>query len=211
MRLKLMVAAMAAWAMHSTMAAYQVAAPAGPGAAVTLKSLGPNKTIAEADCTVARVGDAIPVSAIGEPVSKVTLNAPRWVAAAGTAPSHCAVDGVMAPVDTAPTSRPINFRVVLPAEWSHRSAQQGGGGMNGTIPNLTGGDFAIGGQSPLQRGFAMYGSDSGHQMAAFGRGAARSDGPAPNTSPDWTLNDEAIRNLGYMQMKKTHDAAMVVI
>ena len=30
-------------------------------------------------------------------------------------------------------------------------------------------------------------------------------------SDDWALNDEAIRNLGYMQMKKTHDAAMVII
>src|SRR4029077_415346 len=28
---------------------------------------------------------------------------------------------------------------------------------------------------------------------------------------DWALNEEAIRNLGYMQMKKTHDAAMVII
>ena len=33
----------------------------------------------------------------------------------------------------------------------------------------------------------------------------------PNVPPDWALNDEAIRNLGYMQMKKTHDAAMVLI
>ena len=32
-----------------------------------------------------------------------------------------------------------------------------------------------------------------------------------NLSDDWALNDEAIRNLGYMQMKKTHDAAMVII
>jgi feruloyl esterase len=28
---------------------------------------------------------------------------------------------------------------------------------------------------------------------------------------DWALNEEAIRNLGYMQMKKTHDAAMVIM
>jgi hypothetical protein len=32
-----------------------------------------------------------------------------------------------------------------------------------------------------------------------------------NLSDDWALNDEAIRNLGYMQMKKTHDAAIVII
>jgi len=31
-----------------------------------------------------------------------------------------------------------------------------------------------------------------------------------NLSDDWALNDEAIRNLGYMQMKKTHDAAIVI-
>jgi feruloyl esterase len=31
------------------------------------------------------------------------------------------------------------------------------------------------------------------------------------TSDDWTLNDEAMANLGYMQMKKTRDAAMVLV
>ena len=36
--------------------------------------------------------------------------------------------------------------------------------------------------------------------------------PAPPPgSNDWALNDEAIKNLGYMQMKKTHDAAMVIM
>ncbi len=43
-----------------------------------------------------------------------------------------------------------------------------------------------------------------------GPGAAK--GPAgPNPADEWGLNDEAIKNLGYMQMKKTHDAAMVLI
>ena len=45
------------------------------------------------------------------------------------------------------------------------------------------------------RGFATYGSDSGHA----------------NGASDWALSEEAIRNLGYMQMKKTHDAAMLLI
>ena len=40
-------------------------------------------------------------------------------------------------------------------------------------------------------------------------GSQRPGGPHPND--DWALNDEAIKNLGYMQMKKTHDAAMVLI
>ena len=49
-------------------------------------------------------------------------------------------------------------------------------------------------------------SDSGHQ-ASFGPG---SSGRNP-ASDEWTLNEEAIANLGYMQMKKTRDAAMVIM
>jgi len=151
-----------------------------------------NVTIAESDCTSAKLGSTIPVSSIGEPVSGVSLKDPRWTAATANTPAYCSVDGAMAPVDTATTARPINFRVVLPAIWTRHGAQLGGGGFNGNIPNLTGN-----GEGPLlARGFATYGSDSGHAIA----------GPT-----DWTLNDEAIKNLGYMQMKKTHDAAMVLI
>jgi feruloyl esterase len=151
-----------------------------------------NKVITETDCSAEKVGATIPVGSIGEPVAAVTLNAPRWVAATGNAPAHCAVDGAMAPIDTSANGRPINFRVILPASWSRRSVQSGGGGFNGTIPNLTGGEMA----GLLRQGLATYGSDSGHST---------------RDAREWTLSDEAIRNLGYMQMKKTHDAAMVLI
>jgi feruloyl esterase len=184
---------------------------AAPGSA--LRSLGPDLAIAAADCTT-KAGTSIEPSAIAEPVRSVTLS-PAWVEAAGAVPAHCRVDGVVAPVDTATTARPINFRVVLPASWVRRAAQMGGGGLNGVVPNLTGG--GPGGPSLLARGFVTYGSDSGHQMAAFGGGRRGGGPPAPapavaaNTSDDWTLNEEAIANLGFAQMKKTHDAAMVII
>ena len=120
------------------------------------------------------------------------MKEPKWTAATSTQASYCSIDGVMSPVDTAPSAKPINFRVVLPASWSRRAIQLGGGGFDGNIPNLTGnGDGPL-----LARGFATYGSDSGHQTA----------GPT-----DWTTNDEAIKNIGYMQLKKTHDAAMVLM
>ena len=136
------------------------------------------------------------------------LGAPAWVDAGTGTPAHCRVDGVMAPISSDATARPINFRVVLPAAWNRRAAQLGGGGMNGIIPNLTG--AAPGGPpSVLERGLATYGSDSGHQMA-FGRGRGVVP-PGTNLSDDWALNEEAIANLGYAQMKKTHDAAMVLI
>src|SRR5678815_300077 len=88
---------------------------------------------APADCTA--LGTSIAPAAIALPVRSVTIS-PMWVEAADGVPAYCRVDGVMAPVDTAPSARPINFRVLLPAAWNERAAQLGGGGMNGIIPNL---------------------------------------------------------------------------
>jgi hypothetical protein len=160
-------------------------------ATAPLPDLGERKTISEADCTARKLGTTIPAAKIGEPVSNVTLTEPKWTAAAETAPAFCTVDGSMAPID--PAARPINFRVAFPASWTLRAAQLGGGGMNGVIPNLGGGR---GGSVGPARGIVTYGSDSGH---------------AVKDAPDWALVDEAIKNLGYMQMKKTHDAAMVLV
>src|SRR6185295_11738728 len=66
------------------------------------------------------------------------------------------------------------------------------GGFNGSIPGLTNGEAGV----MLRQGFVTYGSDSGHRL---------------QDPPEWTLSDEAIKNLGYMQLKKTHDAAMVLM
>lgn len=170
----------------------------------------PVRTIADTNCSAAVVGTSIPPASIGEPVRGVTLATPRWIAATATLPARCEVDGAMSPVDQSATARPILFRVWLPAEWNGRAAQQGGGGNNGTIPDLTGGRYTIGGRNAAQLGFVTYGSDSGHQSSG-GRGGAGRGGDAAASSQEWALNDEAIRNLGFAQLKKTRDAAMVVI
>jgi feruloyl esterase len=197
-------------------AAFLEAAPAPAGQASAIPTVSSTastaKALTSAECTAERLGATVATSAIGEPVRSVTLSAPSWVEAADGGPAHCRLNGVMAPIDTGSTARPINFSVVLPASWSHRAAQLGGGGMNGIVPNLTGGGPGAQGPSLLARGFATYGSDSGHQMSFGGRRGAPPVAAAPaNMADDWALNDEAIRNLGYMQMKKTHDAAMVII
>ncbi|NMC40032.1 MAG: tannase/feruloyl esterase family alpha/beta hydrolase, partial [Bacteroidales bacterium] len=149
-------------------------------------------TITRAD--IEKADNFIPVSAIGEPVGSVKLYPPRWVEGNESSPSYGVVEGSIFPVD--PNGWPINFRVLLPATWSMRSAQMGGGGMNGTITVREG-------RNPLlNKGFAIYGSDSGHQaggMGGFGGAQSKPFATGPTTGDEWALNDEAIKNLGYMQ------------
>jgi hypothetical protein len=153
-----------------------------------------------------KAGTDIPASAIGEPVSSVRLYPPRWVEANESTPAYGVVEGSILPVD--PNGWPINFRVILPASWSRRAMQSGGGGMNGMIS-------AREGRNPMiNKGFAIYGSDSGHQLTGMGGPGGSQNKPlatGPTTGDEWALNEEAVRNLGYMQMKKTHDAAMAII
>jgi len=183
-----------------------LASPRALSAAVTIPAPGSklppiaeDRVITAADVTAEKVGTRIPASAIGEPVGGVTLSPSRWVEATANSVAHALVEGSIAPQD--PKGKPINFRVLLPASWSRRSIQMGGGGLNGMVPMLRG-------ERPgsLTAGFARYGSDSGHQMGGFG-----GPGGGDLGGSDWALNEEAIRNLGYMQMKKTRDAAMVIM
>src|SRR5664280_830842 len=162
-----------------------------------------SKNIVITKTDIEKAGTSIPVSAIGEPVGSVKLYDPRWVEATDATLAYAIVEGSIIPVD--PNGWPINFRVLLPASWSRRAMQAGGGGMNGSITVREG-------KNPMiNKGFVMYGSDSGHQGGMGGRGTVLASGPAGAKPDDWALNEEAIRNLGYMQMKKTHDAAMVII
>lgn len=173
----------------------------------------PTIVLNAATLTADKVGSSISPELIGEPISAVNLKPPQWKD--GPNGGYGLVEGEIMPVD--PNGKPINFRVALPSAWSRRSAQLGGGGMNGMIPNLVGRE--------LSEGYATYGSDSGHQgfgfpgfpgggrgPGGFRQGGSGGPGASPPSNPnDWALNDEAVRNLGYMQMKKTHDAAMVIM
>src|SRR5262245_61790796 len=66
-------------------------------------------TIASEACTAAKLGSDVPADKIGEPVRRVTLAAPTWIAETATSPAYCRVEGIIEPVDTAATARPINF------------------------------------------------------------------------------------------------------
>ena len=64
------------------------------------------------------------------------------------------------------------------------------------------------GQAPGAPGGAL---PSGRAGGDGRPGGPRLGGGGPAPADDWALNDEAMANLGYMQMKKTHDAAMVLV
>ena len=174
------------------------------GAVAVGQTPAANIVISKTD--IEKAGISIPASAIGEPVSSVKLYAPRWKEATDATPAYGIVEGSILPVD--PNGWPINFRVLLPASWSYRAMQSGGGGMNGII-------MLREDRNPmLSKGFAVYGSDAGHQASGMGFPGMQQSKPlavGPTSGDEWALNDEAMRNLAYMQMKKTHDAAMVII
>lgn len=228
-------------AIARTQAKSNTAIASIPAPGSKMPSLAANKSISEADCTSGKLGTGIPVISIGEPVFAVTLKPPIWNVTGNGNPAYCSIDGSMEPVDKSATARPILFRVVMPESWSYRAAQLGGSGNNGVIPDLLANPGPRTYPSLLSRGFATYGSDSGHQNGGPPSGRGARGGPPPGTAPqgpplagappqggfsggrgfggpdtlpgsnDWALNLEAITNLGYAQLKKTHDAAMVIL
>jgi feruloyl esterase len=103
-------------------------------------------------------------SALGEPTARVVtarLNAPgRGM------PEHCEVMGVMRERTAADGQRyAVNFRLRLPTVWNGRFLFSGGGGLNGMVSAATGGFFVPHlGSTPLERGYAVVATDTGHDM-----------------------------------------------
>jgi len=149
-------------------------------------------------------GMAIPASAIGLPTTGGTVTSATVVAASGSGaaalPEHCLVAGSISPVD--PAAPDIRFNLALPTAWNSKVVMFGGGGFNGSIPNVRG-NIASGPAdqpTPLGRGYATFASDSGHQA-----------GPLGSQDGLFGLNDEAVRNFGGDALKKTRDAAIFLI
>ncbi|QRX81633.1 tannase/feruloyl esterase family alpha/beta hydrolase [Glaciimonas sp. PAMC28666] len=149
-------------------------------------------------------GMTIPATALGLPTTGAKVTSTVIMPAVGIGPAavgeYCKVLGAISPLDNhAPN---IQFQVNLPTNWNSKAMMFAGGGYNGTIAQGTGNVPAgpIDQQVPLGRGYATFGSDSGHQANA-------------NGSRDGTfgLNDEALRNFSGDALKKTHDTAIAII
>ena len=104
-------------------------------------------------------------------------------------PEYCYISGSIAAVD--PPAPNILFAVAIPTVWNQKAWQVGGSSLDGSVPGGLAagrGNFPANGAYspnavlPISKGYAMYGSDSGHQSAGGGRGGRAASG-TPGGAP----------------------------
>jgi hypothetical protein len=163
-----------------------------------------SETSTQLECTQL-VGLHVPAIAIGLPTTGAVVTAAAPIDASGESaksiPAHCMVTGSIASVD--PTAPEIRFKIALPDRWNSKAVMFGGGGFDGSIPNVVANvpagpaDKAY----PIARGYAVYGSDSGHQAGALG-----------SLDGSFAMNEEALLNWSSgAALKKTRDVAVYVM
>lgn len=138
-------------------------------------------------------GAAVEREAIGLPTSGASVTRARLIAATTTTPAYCELLGRIYPVD--PSAPAIQFQLNLPSPWNRKALHFGGGGFDGNLQSATGNvpHPWPNASTPLQRGYATFGSDGGHA------------GSDPDAS--FALNDEALRNFTGEALKKVRDVA----
>ena len=149
-------------------------------------------------------GLTVAAQAIGLPTTGVVVTSAAVVPAAGAGVAqvaeYCKVLGDINPVD--PTAPKIKFQVNLPNNWNGKAMMFGGGGYNGVLATGLGNVPAgpTDKPAPLARGYATFGSDSGHQANANG-----------SRDGIFGANDEALKNFSSDAIKKVRDAAITII
>lgn len=148
-------------------------------------------------------GLTVPAARIALPTGGAVVTSAALTAASGSLPEYCKVLGRIKSLDL--HAPPINFEIDLPTAWNQKVVMFGGGGYDGLIPN-TAGNVPAGPADkpvPLARGYAVVGSDSGHQ--------AGEQGLAALMDASFALNAESLRNYAGEAIKKTHDVAVHLI
>ena len=117
------------------------------------------------------------------------IGAAEPVPAEAGLPAHCRVTGTI--------ETEINFELLLPDDWNGRFLMGGGGGFVGSVQNQARTLYAHGG-SPLQRGYATVGTDTGHTGSGI--------------EASWALNHPVRQeNFGHRAVHLTAEAAKSII
>ncbi|KPU88584.1 hypothetical protein APR50_39865 [Variovorax paradoxus] len=174
-------------------------APA-PAPASNTPAPPPAPALSAAEACAALNGLGIPATDIALPTSGAVVSSTTLVAPAGSGSTavgeYCRVTGSIAPVDA--SAPPIQFDLALPTAWNRKAMQLTGGGYDGSV--IAGNGNAPGASglaTPLARGYAAFGSDSGHSGSA--------------AEASFALNDEALENYFGDQLRKTRDVAVKLI
>ncbi len=149
-------------------------------------------------------GFAVPASSIALPTRGAVVKSASRKTDKGV--PYCRVKGEIASID--PSAQAIRFEVNLPETWNGKAVHYGGGGFDGAlVTGLAVPEVGLKGQpTPLERGYATFGGDSGHHHHYL-------------LLPDiynelharFALNAEERLNFNHDGLKKTHDAAVAVI
>ena len=148
-------------------------------------------------------GTEIPSSAISLPTRGGRVESASLVTqvVSGRTIEYCSVRASLFPRD--PAAPDIRMQIGMPVGWNRNTMMFGGGGYNGTIPDISQ-NVPFGrpdSPAPLARGYVTYASDSGHQA-----------GPAASLDGSFGQNDEALRNFAAGDaLRKTHDAALYLV
>lgn len=148
----------------------------------------------------------VPASAIGLPTTGAYVRSAKLVHDGRG--GYCKVLGGVRPVD--PSAQDIHFEVNLPIHWNGKAVQFGGGSFDGWLGATSGlkrAPVSVASEpGPLARGYATFGSDSGHHKHYF---------PLPDAlnslNASFALNAEERRNYSQDGLKKTHDAAVAIM
>jgi hypothetical protein len=103
----------------------------------------------------------------GKTLAGATVTAAASVAASGAVPVYCKVNATIAPQ--------LNLEMRLPQQWNGKLYYGGGGGYNGSIPDLSGNNL-----NALTLGYATVNSDSGHSGNGLSAAFALNDTYAAN-------------------------------
>jgi Tannase and feruloyl esterase len=146
----------------------------------------------------------IPASEIGLPNGGATITfaqtatVPADPVNPGATRDYCKVLGAVQPMD--PNAPPIRFEVNLPEQWNGKGVQYGGGGFNGMLITALDPlrDARLDTPVPVARGYATWGTDSGHESAKLPEIQA------------FALNSEALENFAFASYKKVRDVAVEI-
>lgn len=145
-------------------------------------------------------------AAIGRPSRGGVVHSAHHVE--GADGGYCRLRGEIKSVD--PSAQPIRFQVNLPETWNGKALQFGGAIFDGYLRVSDGQRNTVlgdkGQPTPLARGYATFGSDSGHHKHYLFLPDIFNLG-----NSDFGFNKEERKNFTSDSLKKTHDVALALI